>query len=75
MDGVGAHWGASLCKRIKRKQRGVNGWLRTRTKRGAGTVRRARIQILSGKMFPLSVGIYSRQTGEFGKLAPQRIHQ
>lgn len=63
MDGVGALWGASLCKRIKRKQRGGNGWLRAWTKRGAGTVRRVRIQILSGKMLPLSVGIYSRQTG------------
>lgn len=56
MDGVGALWGASLCRRIKRKQLGANRWLRARTKRGAGTLRRAMIQILSGKMSPLSVG-------------------
>lgn len=56
MDGVGALRGASLCTRIKRKRWGANGWLRARTKRGAGTVRRVRIQILSGKMSPLSVG-------------------
>jgi len=56
MVGVGAFRGASLCRRIKRKQWGVNGWLRARTKRGAGSMRRVGIQILSGKMSPLSVG-------------------
>lgn len=55
MDEVGALRGASLCTRIQRKRWGANGWLKARTKRGAGSARRVRIQILSGKMFPLSV--------------------
>lgn len=50
--------------------------MRARTKRGAGSARRARIQILSGEMSPLSAGYIAgganRPDGEFGELAPQR---
>lgn len=74
MDGVGALRGASLCRRINRKRWGANGWLKVRTKRGAGTVRRARIQILSGKMFPLSEGyIAGRANSPDAELATQEL--
>lgn len=70
MVGLGALRGASLCRRIKRRQWGANGWLRAGTKRGAGSVRRARIQILSGKMSPLSVGYIA---GGGRELAQQKL--
>lgn len=76
MDGVGALRGASLCTRIKRKQRGVNGWLKARTKRGAGSARRVRIQILSAEMSPLSAGYIAGRSnppdGQFEEVAPRR---
>lgn len=73
---VGAPQGASLCTRIKRKPRGSNEWLRARTKRGAGSARRAGIQILSSEMTPLSAGYIAggsnRPNWEFGELAPEK---
>lgn len=73
---VGAPQGASLCTRIKRKPRGSNEWLRARTKRGAGSARRAGIQILRGEMTPLSAGYIAggsnRPSWEFGVLAPEK---
>lgn len=66
MDEVAAPRGASLCRRIKRKRRGVNGWLGGTNKKRGRVCEEGQDSNSKWEMFPLSAGYIAGGFGELG---------